>query len=116
MPMAFSEAVQHAIEQALGGERLIFTPFASGFSKRTCLVQDGCGRRWVARVQPAPAEELRRGCVAQQLALAAGVRAPAILGQNLDRLEQEEYGWSVEEYVPGKGFDHQGFDRVETRQ
>ncbi len=114
-PVGVPPTVARAVERALGAEQLDFVAFTTGASRRTFLVRHG-DRRWVARVTEAPGEELRRAVAAQQIALAAGVRAPRILAQDLDPGSPGGYLWAVEEFVQGTPFDHQGFDREGTRQ
>lgn len=108
------ESITAAIGRALGVKHAAFTPFTAGVSRRTFLVRH-MRRRWVARIEQAPAEELRRAVAAQQMARAAGVRAPMILAHNLEEGSAERYGWTVEEYVAGAAFDHHSFEQRNTR-
>ena len=113
--MGVPATVARAVERVLGAEQLSFVAFTAGASRRTFLVRHG-SRRWVARVAQAPGEELRRAAAAQQIALAAGVRAPHILAQDLAPGSPTDYLWALEEFVRGTPFDHQGFDREGTRR
>ncbi|HZG67526.1 MAG TPA: phosphotransferase [Herpetosiphonaceae bacterium] len=114
-PVGVPPTVARAVERALGARQIDFVVFTAGASRRTFLVRHG-SRRWVARVAQAPGEELRRAVAAQQMALAAGVRAPHILAQHLAPESPGGYLWAVEEFVWGTPFDHRGFDREGTRR
>jgi aminoglycoside phosphotransferase (APT) family kinase protein len=107
-------AVAEAIAHALGSPRVHLAPLAGGTNRRTFLVTDGA-RRWVARIDPAPAHSLLRAIDAQRRAQGAGVRVPETVAHDATDAGVARYVWSVETFVPGNPFDHHRADMPDAR-
>ena len=72
------------------------------------------GKQWVLRVEDMPAQQLPRAVAAQRLAQSAGVAVPDIVAFELPEVGTG-YCWSLEHFLPGAAFEHDGFHSQETQ-
>jgi aminoglycoside phosphotransferase (APT) family kinase protein len=101
------EEVRQGVAHALGVSAPAFRRLHGGTTDRTFLVTNA-GWRWVLRVETMPASQLPRAVAAQRLAQSAGVAVPDIVAFELPRKETG-YCWSLEHFIGGEAFDHEGF-------
>jgi aminoglycoside phosphotransferase (APT) family kinase protein len=106
--------VRQGVAQALGVAAPAFRRLHGGTTNRTFLVSN-LGRQWVLRVEKMPATQLPRAVAAQRLAQAAGVAVPDIIAFEQPRTETG-YCWSLEHFLIGAAFDHDGFHIQATQE
>jgi aminoglycoside phosphotransferase (APT) family kinase protein len=104
MTLLLPPEITTVIEQVLHVE-VQFSPMASGTNRRTYLVRSD-DRRWVARIEPAPAISFQRAMMAQARAHAAGVRTPVTIAHDQTQTEAGLFFWSLETFAAGVAFDH----------
>jgi aminoglycoside phosphotransferase (APT) family kinase protein len=101
VPEEIPPEVAAAIAAGLGLPQIDLSPLAGGTNRRTYRARYG-RRRWVARVERAPALSLARAAEAQACARAAGVRTPVTVAQALTPTASGSYRWSVETFARGR--------------
>jgi len=110
---AIPKEVRQDVAQALGGAMPTFRRLHGGTTNRTFRVTHA-GQRWVLRVEALPATQLPRAVAAQRLAQSAGVAVADIIAFELPEAATG-YCWSLEHFLAGAAFEHNGFHSQATQ-